>query len=509
MPDDTRPTVNVVNAYPVRTDEDDPYVLLTIANGSPYDFEFLGKNSHQLTDWDNQWATIPAGDALQGTVEYSEGIGIVNRDTAGEAYYGVKGTDKKWHIAARYNEGVSPHQRVNISYTDLETKGTPRGTLFDLGWPSNDDGLVVQWVLTGSEEYGWYDSRNPPVAWMRAIRDVIGERKLKHVCMPGSHDAGMNKIDGKTPFVDWKNTQTQWLDIYGQAVRGSRWFDVRPCLGNGGKHMTCHYTVTEASAVGGNGISVDETIDQINDFMRQHPGELLIIDLNNESGYDTDNPTSPVITYKRLTDEQWAPIVKKFIDRVERPCKNLKFGDSGQLDDLTMNTFIGDGQGCVLTVGRGVGNTPETPSSGYYYSGRLPRYNRYAETANGVKMALDQTAKLKSNRRIGKPGDGDTTDEFFILSWTLTVSAEDFETPIATHAARAMSTLFSYAYRLFTPYSFPNVLYVDYMGQGYLLDQGKSQSEYIELTQNHMTGLALAVNLHLASQNCYVGGGKI
>ena len=72
-----------------------------------------------------------------------------------------------------------------------------------------------------------------------------------------------------------------------------------------------------------------------------------------------------------------------------------------------------------------------------------------------------------------------------------------------------MSTMFSYAYRLSTPYSFPNLLYVDDMGQGYLLDQGESQSEYIELTQNHMTGLALAVNLHLASQNCYVGGGRI
>lgn len=82
--------------------------------------------------------------------------------------------------------------------------------------------------------------------------------------MPGSHDAGMSTIDGRTTLADWANTQTQWLDIYGQLVRGSRWLDIRPCLGNGGKHMLCHYTVKTDSAYGANGLEVGEAIKQIN-----------------------------------------------------------------------------------------------------------------------------------------------------------------------------------------------------------------------------------------------------
>ncbi|POR35855.1 Exo-beta-1,3-glucanase [Tolypocladium paradoxum] len=98
---------------------------------------------------------------------YEKNPGISNNDSAGEAYYQLRGTNKKWHVAARWNEKKSPEERVGISYTDLETNGTPKGALWDLGWPTHDDGVVVQWVLTGSEKYGYYDSANPPVAGCR------------------------------------------------------------------------------------------------------------------------------------------------------------------------------------------------------------------------------------------------------------------------------------------------------------------------------------------------------
>lgn len=35
---------------------------------------------------------------------------------------------------------------------------------------------------------------------------MIGDRKLKHACMTGSHDAGMSKMDGLTGSRTWKNT---------------------------------------------------------------------------------------------------------------------------------------------------------------------------------------------------------------------------------------------------------------------------------------------------------------
>lgn len=57
---------------------------------------------------------------------------------------------------------------------------------------------AINWVLSGSEKEGYWSSHSPPIAWMSSILPIIGDRKLKHVCMPGSHDAGMSKLDGHT-----------------------------------------------------------------------------------------------------------------------------------------------------------------------------------------------------------------------------------------------------------------------------------------------------------------------
>ena len=124
-------------------------------------------------------------------------------------------------------------------------------------------------------------------------------------------------------------------------------------------------------------------------------------------------------------------------------------------------------------------------------------------------MRTDQLSKLQQNRKLGKEGDSGTKDGFFLLSWTMTLGVNDIVTPLADRAAIAQSSLFWSAYLAFTPYSYPNVIYVDFVGQPYLLDQGKSQADYLKQTGGHLTALAMAVNLQIASQNCYVGGGKI
>lgn len=239
--------------------------------------------------------------------------------------------------------------------------------------------------------------------------------------------------------------------------------------------------------------------------MDDHPGELVIIDLSDESGFDTDNRT-PAQSYNRLTEDQWKPIWHKIRDNIRKPCKG--FGDD-MLDDHTMNDFIGDGHGCVLTVARNIPGLERDSNKGFYLYGQLPRHNDYSNTDNYNKMREDQISKLKLNRRLGREGDPDTADDFFVLSWTMSLLASDAITPLAERAAIALGTLFWYAYHEFTPYSYPNVLYVDFVGAPYLLDNGKSQDEYMEMTTSHLAALAMAVNLQIASQNCFVGGGKI
>ena len=57
-----------------------------------------------------------------------------------------------------------------------------------------------------------------------------------------------------------ENTKTQQYSIYDQARLGSRWFDVRPIIGNGGKYLTGHYS----GSLGGNGQSLDDIVDDLN-----------------------------------------------------------------------------------------------------------------------------------------------------------------------------------------------------------------------------------------------------
>jgi len=506
QPSNTNPT-NIppgeIKAQKALTDTQAAY--LTIVNGCNQDFEFLGANQWQMRNWDGQWVTIPAGESAQFDINFVQGLFTKDSDTGGEAYFRIKNTDKRFHISADYVSSMSPKLRARISYDGIGTKDTTQGTMFDLGFPTKRNGNTLQWVLTGSDSYGYWSSANPPVTYLHSMLNVIGERKLKYVTMIGSHDAGMSEIDGSTAFSTWQNTQTQWLDVYGQLVRGSRWFDIRPCLGNSGKHMTCHYSVSSNGAVGSNGLEVDEVIAQINRFMDESPGELVIIDLNNESGFDTDRRT-PEQSYNRLTDDQWRPIWEKWRDGIKKPCKG--FDSVARLDDLTMNTLIGDGQGCVITLFRSIPAT-EDASKGFYSYGKLSAYNSYANTDEYEKMRTDQLSKLQQNRKLGKEGDSGTKDGFFLLSWTMTLGVNDIVTPLADRAAIAQSSLFWSAYLAFTPYSYPNVIYVDFVGQPYLLDQGKSQADYLKQTGGHLTALAMAVNLQIASQNCYVGGGKI
>ena len=122
----------------------------------------------------------------------------------------------------------------------------------------------MQWVLTGSELYGYWSSANPPVAWMHSILDIIGDRQLTYVTMPGTHDSGMSTIGAKTAFVSSDNTQTQFLDYYHALKRGARWFDTRPVISDG-QYYLGHYSVDSAgTGLGGDGQLVATVISQVN-----------------------------------------------------------------------------------------------------------------------------------------------------------------------------------------------------------------------------------------------------
>jgi hypothetical protein len=255
-----------------------------MVNGTPYNFTMTGIHSYQMEpnsddqdhddtfDWSSQWGDVPAGGSIQNNIFFQtddtptgkppprrRSISNLARrfsqgDDAGEVYYSIQGTSKTFSIRALVDSSQQPKWRMHVVFDGWSPEDISQQDYY-FPFPPNGNlaGNQIQLSLTGSESFGYQTNQNPPVAWMHSILDVIGDRKLKYITIPGSHDAGMSDLNGKTSGSTHDNTQTQVLNVYNQAVRGSRWFDMRPCIGNGGQYRLCHYSNVDGYSQGANG----------------------------------------------------------------------------------------------------------------------------------------------------------------------------------------------------------------------------------------------------------------
>ena len=118
-------------------------------------------------------------------------------------------------------------------------------------------------------------------------------------------------------------------------------------------------------------------------------------------------------------------------------------------------------------------------------------------------MADGQLQHLQDNRNIAPGGN----DEFYIMQWLLTfeVTLKDLvaESIADLAVSWAYDALFWKAWNAFTPTSYPSVILMDYVGLVQLDSSDMTQAS------NELRAFAMAVNLAVASKNCYVGGGTI
>jgi hypothetical protein len=334
---------------------------------------------------------------------------------------------------------------------------------------------------------------------MHNINSVIGNRKLKYVTMPGSHDAGMHVFAQRYGGASAGDTVTQIVNVYGQLLAGSRWLDLRPCQANNGQLYMCHLTVSNAAVEGGLGQTVAEVIDNVNQFMSDHPGELVILDINSDAGYDLDECDIVEVgtCAPRLSQDQWNNVASKFLHGLKNQCDH----DSNpytSLSERTINSIMSydTDQGCVLPVFR----LPYTIQNTWNRGG-LPRTS-FASGKDAVEsMGPDQVTHLKQSRVLGQAGASGTKDDFFLLSWTL--DAGIFS--ISDAAADAYAVLANWAYDQFTPYSYPNVLFLDFVGAPWDMDAGgRSEQDMEGMLAWDLAYLAMAVNIQVAGANCWV-----
>lgn len=189
---------------------------------------WIKRNSHtyQMNHFEFPDRIEPGSCALC-YIEWNEHAFKKVKDDKGECWYEIEGAACSFMVGANAEHGFD----LYIKYDNLSNLGR---NLLHLGFNHNGympfviAGRVGKFVSSGTN--------NGASSWMADNLDLIGNRPLRDLCLPGSHNSGMSQIHSPTAFVNARNTQTQGVEFRDQLMRGIRWFDVRPVIGGGGFH---------------------------------------------------------------------------------------------------------------------------------------------------------------------------------------------------------------------------------------------------------------------------------
>lgn len=448
---------------------------LVVVNGTPYDWIKTNEHSHQM-DKRSFPDIIPAGMSGNVThylltanppfnigqvrpvyIQFDEGILIRESDDGGEVHYSLRGTSKTFQFQARAPQGK---YELRAYFDGISTANNPQGSTVTLGW--NHEGDVV-FILSGKDEH--FSSTNPPTDWMQRNLATLGDRPIRHICIPGSHDSGMSIVDGKTPLANESNVITQSVSVGTQLSLGARYFDVRPVIANG-RFKTGHYSDIDVLGwQGANGQSFQQIIDEINAFTVNNK-EFIVLNISHDRNTDDGRD------YRALSQEEW----NRLLEELTGINHLFVAPDPVNVDltRLTLKEFIGNGEAAVVVIAQ-----PDAPGltlgdyayRGFYFYKQFDAYNSYSDSDDLGHMVSDQLNKM----RLVRPNpDG----QLFLLSWTLTQGARDIVTDgkILDLAAKANPAIFRQLPSAVDPRTYPNILYID------------------DFSKSDITALAMAIN---------------
>ena len=178
--------------------------------------------------------------------------------------------------------------------------------------------------------------------WMQDNFYIWGDRTLRQLCIPASHDSGMSSIVYTTSFANISVVQTQYQSVEGQANLGIRHFDIRP-VRHKGRWMSGHYGFIPGSWQGGEGESIQQIVDGLNNFMRLNQ-ELIILQISHVYRV-RDRPGE--LFYKDDFQSPNADDWKDLLDTFGQ-INNLWNGQADDLTKKTLGDFIGNGHPAVV-----------------------------------------------------------------------------------------------------------------------------------------------------------------
>ncbi|KAL6235356.1 hypothetical protein BDW75DRAFT_144158 [Aspergillus navahoensis] len=465
---------------------------ITIVNLTPHRFKLDSTHSYQMDTFD--WGDIPPGRARQNIAHYSTRLTANPVDTGGEAYYSIVGTNKKFEIRATTHIPDTYWRRTVIDLSDM---GLGQREYLD---PRAE--VPVTLVITGSDGYGFMASLTHGSGnWMKQMYDVIKDRPLQHLVMPGTHDSGMSTISGKIVSIgSAANTQTQGLNIYDQLRVGARWFDLRIMSVHQSDTTDYDFWVAHVNdetadvPIGNTGESLTDIISEVNRFTSENPGEIIFLKLRY------------LIGIKQLPGGaiRWdTAIVNKFfteLRNVNNRCSNLDTATKFQRQKASYFMDQNNGNGCVLflldssNIPTGVPSS--SPSDGIYPASAMAVNDHWSNLATTQPVAEDQIAVWSAINRVSPF----TNDQFLVSQWL--VSADALQTTALTIQNIAIMptnpALYWAGVNAMSPAKWPNVLLVDYIGV-VITDQFAWNQLSAELYT-----LAIGLNLYMLSENCDV-----
>jgi hypothetical protein len=426
-----------------------------------------------------------------------------------EVEYKVDGPNSQTFRIAfeRHNSSA----KVKAYFENLNPfKSTKEDRVLDLNYEGYGRASTI--IVTGNEDIGYMTSLNPPIDWMHQQWPLIKNRKLGHVTIVGSHDAGMGSLVGNTPGSTDANTRTQNVDIYGQLVRGSRWFDIRPVIGMGGKWYAGHYSdcPTTGIGMGANGQSLQSMIDDINKFTEQY-AELVIIELSHMCNTDQN--------FRPLNNDERKDLIKT-LQRLNHRLVDHSLGSNVVLPWVKMSDLKPENEARVIVITDfdDYGN-----QDGIFQKNlNFPHTDKWSNTVEVSRLAKDQLQVLSENRKL-VPGNRDNT--FHLLSWTLTLDIRStilsFPSIAQITIEKALDPLFWKAYNAFNEEMYPSGISMDYIGaatldwethtpqSGVSSAISKGASKPTDSDPHNVALLAMSVNMAIASRNKWVVSGGV
>lgn len=405
--------------------------------------------------WCHVGVVNPSGQVIDfsGSSQYDQGttpsIAINNSNVVVEVHKSQGNAGLWYHVgvvdpnnktvsfgsSVNYDSGANPSVALTDDGFVIEThQSQSYNTLWKRIGQVDVDSKTINWI-TGSVQYA--DGSLPSVTtdgtmaiqanqssnslycaasmvidrnnWMADNLALLGNKTLLEIAMPGSHDAGMTMTQD-CRMAQKCNTQTQNQTILGQLQVGSRYFDIRPVVYNGAMY-TGHYSVEKVlGTLGCNGQSMADVLSEVVNYI-QTGKDLVILKFSHYFNRDTSGGFS---------DTDMQNLVNQVTSALD---PWLYKGDvpSGGLQSLTVNDYIGSGNGKVLIVFDDLSDTLHNPSSGIYSyldkgkgTADLVVFDQYADSNDLDTMISNQLGELTN----GENHQGN----LFLLSWTLTQS---------------------------------------------------------------------------------------